>query len=401
MRDFKYLCRLWIILWKTCGLLFGDCLAYTQVCLRGAKFFLVSSYFSVRIYLHALASRSVRHGGQGGGGRLPRKAFAVRGGHCEGRSRSGSERLRSRTFRCGATCSPLAVSPAGRSGFARSVDLRIGHGFPEEKAGNRTLPWRGACVPETFLGRSGGREFLGWRWRGFAIRADGELPRKLGVGGTRGGRSVRREAGVAPARRDDGFGRRRVGRRTSDPGPRGGGTTSSDVGTSRPWWPGRETPFARCPRALVGAAIRWDPARRPLARRSAGNATLFGGRRERQGPVGETGPVFRPGGGGVPRNAAVARDGAARTPVESRRAFGCVALRRGRCEPDRHVGSGGEAHGAGGGKTMGFGPGRPIEGTECQASRVPRSKDRRREGSRFRSRPHPPSGTATKRVSGA
>jgi pilus assembly protein FimV len=32
--------------------------------------------------------------------------------------------------------------------------------------------------------------------------------------------------------------------------------------------------------------------------------------------------------------------------VESRRAFGCVALRRGRCEPGRRVGSGGEANGA-------------------------------------------------------
>ena len=52
---------------------------------------------------------------------------------------------------------------------------------------------------------------------------------------------------------------------------------------------------ARCLRAFAGIAYRRDPGGRPVAGWSAANATFLGGRRERQGPVGEAG---RHGGSG-------------------------------------------------------------------------------------------------------
>ncbi len=164
-------------------------------------------------------------------------------------------------------------------------------------------------------------------------------------------------------------------------GPRGGGTMSSGVRTSRTWRSGREMLGARCLRAFAGVAYRRDP----------------GGWDVRCWAQGAFGPLLasrtggtRAGGrspGGPPRTPPSSEGGGNGKGQWARRAGTAVRVAR------RTVSDVGRARAS-------ARIDRP-KAADGRGARGPGSKDQRRVGSRFRSRPHPLSGTATKRVSGA
>ena len=185
---------------------------------------------------------------------------------------------------------------------------------------------------------------------------DGWFPWKPAVVGTRGGWPARREAGVAPARCSGGFGRRRVGRGTSDPGHEGVGRCLRAFEH-----PGRGGRDVRC-----WAQGAFGPL---LASRTGG--TRAGGRSPGGPP--RTPPSSEGGGNGKgqwARRAGTAVRVARRTVLDVGRARASARIDR-------------------------------PKAADGRGARGPGSKDQRRVGSRFRSRPHPLSGTATKRVSGA